>query len=366
MKYRQGFTLMEVMVSAAVLGVIMFYLTDMLVQQSRTYAVVDDVHEAQQNLRAVADLLEREIRSTGMLVREGGAVCGIDNGAGGSDMLFVTDADVMDPTDVTEAGLGLDISAGYNNAASTSNLTLNGRALEPDPNDVMYDNSSPLNGTADSDFFWPGVGTAGGIIVTDKNNPDRGVRCGVITFVAPAAGGRLTVNVDWTVTIGGTPYSPNPGLGPVALGSAVPSLIAIPAHAYVIDRSVAQRPRLWRDGVILADDVEDLQVAYFHDANFNDTIDPGEWSGDTAAAPYNPDLLDNLELRAIRFNLVVRTSEQDPEVAQNPALAFGVVQPTENSAVVAGPADGYRRRIYSRTIRPRNVGLRGAATATSL
>jgi hypothetical protein len=357
---------MEVMVSAAVLGVIMFYLTDMLVQQSRTYAVVDDVHEAQQNLRAVADLLEREVRSTGMLVREGGAICGIDNGAGGSDLLFVTDADVMDPTDVTEAGLGLEIETGYNNTAATSTMQLDGRALEPDANDVMYDNSSPLNGTADSDFFWPGAGIGGGIIVTDKNNPDRGVRCGVLTDVRPAGVGDTRVIVDWTVTIGGTPYSPNPGLGALLPGMAVQSLIAIPAHAYLIDRSVPQRPRLWRDGVILADDVEDLQVAYFHDANANSTIDLGEWSGDTAASPYNPDLLDNLELRAIRFNLVVRTAEQDPDVAQDPSLAFGVVQPTENSAVVAGPADGYRRRIYSRTIRPRNVGLRGAATATSL
>ena len=77
MKHRHGFTLIEVMVSAAVLGIIMFYLTDMLVQQSRSYEVVDDVNEAQQNLRAIADLMERELRSTGFLVREGGAICGV-------------------------------------------------------------------------------------------------------------------------------------------------------------------------------------------------------------------------------------------------------------------------------------------------
>ncbi len=365
MKYRQGFTLMEVMVSAAVLGIIMFYLTDMLVQQSRTYAVVDDVHEAQQSLRAIADLLEREARSTGMLVREGGAACGIDNDVNGSDILFLTDFDALDPTDVTEAGLGLDVQAGFNPGALNT-LTLLGRALEPDPADVMYDNSTPLNGTADSDFFWPGAGIGGGIIVTDKSNPDRGARCGVITQVAPAGASNLSVGVDWGVSIGGVPYAPNNNLAAIIPGMAAPSLIAIPAHAYLIDRSVAGRPRLWRDGVVLADDVEDLQIAYFHDANGNDTFDPGEWSGDTAATPYAANALDNSELRALRFNLVVRTAEQDPDVFQNPNLAFGVVQPIENSNVLAGPADGFRRRIYTRTIRPRNIGLRGAAAASSL
>lgn len=360
MKYRQGFTLMEVMVSAAVLGVIMFYLTDMLVQQSRTYAVVDDVSEAQQNLRAISDLLEREVRATGLLVREGGSVCGVDNDVNGSDILFLTDTDAIDPTDVTEAGLGLDVSI------VGGTLTLTGRALEPDPADVMYDNSSPLNGTADSDFYWPGAGIGGGVIVTDKNNPDRGARCGVITNVVPAGIGNLTVTVDWTVTIGGVPYSGNPGLGPLVFGSGAPALIAIPAHVYLVDRSVVGRPRLWRDGMVLADDVEDLQVAYFHDANGNGNFDPGEWSGDTPGTPYAANALDNSVLRAIRFNLVVRTAEQDPDVRQDPALAFGVLQVTENSALLPTPPDGFRRRIHTRTIRPRNIGLRGAATATSL
>ena len=157
MKYRQGFTLIEVMVSAAVLGVIMFYLTDMLVQQSRTYAVVDDVHEAQQNLRAVADLLEREIRSTGMLVREGGAVCGIDNGVGGSDLLFVTDADVMDPTDVTEAGLGLDIAGGFT-GGGTSTRRLLARVNPSTRCSTCLGESLPLpgsRGTASRNFSTP-------------------------------------------------------------------------------------------------------------------------------------------------------------------------------------------------------------------
>ncbi len=365
MKYRQGFTLIEVMVSTAVLGVIMFYLMEMLVQSSRAYEVVDDVNEAQQNLRAISDLVEREVRSTGMLVREGGAICGIDNDVNGSDILFLTDSDAIDPEDVSESSLGFDVWTGYS-GAGTDTITIIGRALEPDPTDLMYDNSTPLNGTADSDFFWPGAGIGGGLILTDKHNPSRGTQCGIVTQVEMEGASDLKVDVDWDITIGGTQYAPgNPGLGPLPLGASTPDLIAIPAHVYLIDRS-GIGPRLWRDGMVLADDVEDLQVAYFHDADADGVIDPLEWSGDTVGTPYAANALDNTFLLAVRFNLVVRTANEDADVVQDPLLAFGVVQAIENSAVPVGPADGYRRRVHTRTVRPRNVGLRGVAAPTSL
>ena len=66
------------MIAMAVLLVVVVYLTEMLTRQSRAYAVVDQVTETQQNLRAIADLLERELRVTGFLVPEGAAVCGVD------------------------------------------------------------------------------------------------------------------------------------------------------------------------------------------------------------------------------------------------------------------------------------------------
>ena len=45
MRRTSGFSLIEMMVTLAVLGVITFFLTDLLVRQSRTYTVVDDVPE---------------------------------------------------------------------------------------------------------------------------------------------------------------------------------------------------------------------------------------------------------------------------------------------------------------------------------
>ena len=83
-----------------------FFLTELLVRQSRTYTVVDDVSEAQQNLRAVTGLIERELRSTGFMVPEAAAVCGWDMpAAAGSDttpdVLYVSDADAIDPAGLT-------------------------------------------------------------------------------------------------------------------------------------------------------------------------------------------------------------------------------------------------------------------------
>jgi len=354
------------MVSAAVLGIIVFYLTNVLVQQSRSYEVVDDVTEIQQSLRAIGDLMEREARATGMLVQEGAAVCGIDNDAFGSDIVFLTDSAAINPANLTDAGLGVSVTGGYT-GAGVDNLSLNRRALEPNQAMVAYDNDAPLNGVADSDFFWPGAGIGQGVILTDKKNPSRGAQCGIITQVTRVGLSNLTVQVDWTMRIGVNVHVPAPaGLGPVPVGAGAPDLVVVPANAYLIDRTVPNQPRLWRNGTILADDVEDLQVAYFHDANADGIVQPGEWSGDTAATPYAANAVDNSDLRAVRLDLVLRTPQQDVAVLQNPNLGFGLRPQLENAPASVGPPDGFRRRVQVRTVRPRNVGLRGNAYSGSL
>jgi prepilin-type N-terminal cleavage/methylation domain-containing protein len=93
---RAGFTLIELLVSVAMLGIVVVYLLRSFTVQHRTYTVVDETTELQQNLRAVADLVERDLRHAGMMVPESGAVCGVDDTAG-PDVLFVSDADAILP-----------------------------------------------------------------------------------------------------------------------------------------------------------------------------------------------------------------------------------------------------------------------------
>ena len=54
----------------------------------------------------------------------------------------------------------------------------------------------------------------------------------------------------------------------------------MPAHLYFSGRGTARRaPQLIATAWPLADDVEDLQVAYFHDADGDGDCDANEWRG---------------------------------------------------------------------------------------
>ncbi|HEY8120885.1 MAG TPA: type II secretion system protein, partial [Myxococcota bacterium] len=202
-----GFTLIEMMISVAVLAIITVYMTGMLVLQSRSYETVDNLTETQQSERAIGDLLERDVLATGLLVSAGGVVSGIDNTPPAvaaippTDVLCVTDADaVANPTGLSDAGLGIDITAGYGGLGSDV-LNLSSSSLEP-TSAPAYDNSGPADGTLDSDFFFsPGAGQAGGVIVTNPADPTRGSQCGLITNVQVGLPTRVTV--DWRVTVGG-------------------------------------------------------------------------------------------------------------------------------------------------------------------
>jgi hypothetical protein len=174
----------------------------------------------------------------------------------------------------------------------------------------------------------------------DRNNPGRGVACGVIT-----AGGvdvaAKRINVDFSGTL--TTLKAKP------LGSGPADLVAVPAHRYMVNVN----NQLMRDDLILSEDVEDLQVSYFFDVDDDGIVDDpaDELPGTAAGIQYQNDDWNNTLLREIRFNFVVRSRLPDPN------LPGAVFQATENRAPV-GVADGYRRRVFTASVRPRNVGHR--------
>ncbi len=145
-------------------------------------------------------------------------------------------------------------------------------------------------------------------------------------------------------------------------------LVAVPAHVYWINPVGPNgAPQLIRDGMVLANDVEDLQLAMFYDTDDDGIVDPLaandpppyhsalEYPGSAAAnAEYEPGLWDNSELREIRVTVVARTRSQDPDVLANPNLANNVPQGFENRPPGVVP-DGFRRRSITLTVQPRNV-----------
>ncbi len=78
MRRLAGFTLLELLIAVAVMGLVVASLLEVFTTQHRTYVVVDQVTEAQQSTRAVAHLLEHDLRMAGFMVPERAAVCGWD------------------------------------------------------------------------------------------------------------------------------------------------------------------------------------------------------------------------------------------------------------------------------------------------
>lgn len=343
-KGRRGFTLVELMISMAILLVLSVYLMQMLVNQSRAYAVVDRVTETQQNVRAVAGLLERELRTTGFLAPRGGAICGLDR-TDGPDVLFLTDTDAIDnPRGHTELGVGLPVTGSFSGTGGSEAVGLG----------AMYiDNPTYDSDGTDSDFILntgSGPSRRGGVIVADRNNPQRGASCGIVQQVGA---GSITVDFDYAGH-GGHPLDPwdSTTMDPE-------ELVAIPAHVYRI-----QGGALERDGMVLADDVEDMQVAWFFDEDGDLEEDaPTETPGVDGGPAYDPTERDHAELREVRVSIVARTRAEDTSALQDPGSGQGSFQATFNRDDPGDPPDGFRRRVHTLTVRPRNIGRRPPGSA---
>ncbi len=178
------------------------------------------------------------------------------------------------------------------------------------PADAYFDTSG--DGVPDSDFA---VGR--GAILVDTSNPGRGTACGLVTDVN-AAGNSVRVEFENFITATGA------------------TLVLVPAVGYSIQPDVNGVPTLLRNGIALASDVEDLQIAYFIDSDENGQVTTAsEYPGsDLSPIDYAAKDTDHSKLREIRFNIVVRSRNTDPSYSE------GFVQATENRGVV-----GCQRRL---------------------
>lgn len=324
---RMGFTMVEMLVAVAILTAVVAGVMQSFVVQNHAYTVVDQTTESQQNLRAVSSLLERDLRMTGFMVPESAMVCGLDY-TDRPDAIWVTDSESLDPTNQPSAGLGAIVQTGYTGAVGTTmSLVVDNVVLDTNDGDALdidayYDTNS--DGVPDSDFA-----EGAGVILVDIGNPGRGTACGTVIDVTSATG----IRVEFVNSLLG-------GGGQLRL---------VPAIRYEVDANT----NLLRNGGTLATNIDDLQIAYFVDANGNGRTDADEYQGSYASTvDYESQGTDHRRLREIRFNVVLRARGEDVEYVD------GFEQATENRATVAG-ADGFRRRLLTTIVRPRNVGFRG-------
>ncbi|NNL67663.1 MAG: prepilin-type N-terminal cleavage/methylation domain-containing protein [Myxococcales bacterium] len=330
MKRQSGFSLIELMVSAVIMLIVVVGITNAFTTQHKTYMVVDQVSEAQQNLRAVTELIERDVRRAGYMVPRHAAVCAFDNTTG-PDTLFVSKTDairsVFDLEDDNE-DLGGDMGAPLSGVTAATNVSGNGTGV---PLTRRW-----VDVAADGDDFAVGEG----VIVANRRGDDDPVACGTITAIS---GNTLTVDFASTST------------GAVGTNA---DLVAVPAHVYRVQVGASGAPnRLLRDGQLMALDVEDFQLTFFFDDDDDLVVDAGEMfatSGGTAR-PWELTPLSNrpnfTTLREVGINLVTSTRSDDPDTAYQ----LGAGEVTGNRASGLPATDGKRRRVNSARVRLRNV-----------
>lgn len=342
---RQGFTLLELMISVSILSIVVVGVFESLTRQHRTSIVTESVVEVQNNVRAIASLMEREIRMGGYMVPDAVAVCGLDDNDG-PDELFISETEPIVPDDARAGDMGARLAAG---AGAWSNPTINASNphastavdvdldsttsdLDGDGN-LFYDNDG--DGTNDSDFR-----VGGGFILADMANPGRGTLCGHITA---ATASDLTL-----VPMAGA-------LAALVASDAEEEIVIVPAARYAINVATGTG-QLERNGDLLAQGVDDFQVSYFFDVDDDGVVDAAtaEEPGTKDGNAYSPANWNNGDLKEVRFTIVVRTRAADQQFDDG---SFVV---KENRTDPGAGNDGFRRRVLVGSVRPRNVGNAGS------
>lgn len=327
---RRGFSLIELMIAVAVVSMISIYMSYSLTVNEQAYQAVDQTVESQQNLRAVMDLLERDVRHAALMMPEAASSCGVDQ-TNGPDTLYLSDGSAVDPGSDTSEFPGVDITAAVTlQTLGVATLVLDQMVVESTaPFRASVDTNG--DGTPDSDFR-PG----GGVIIFDAANPDLGTACGRIRNLNAAT---QTLVVDLVAAFDSAPVDPR----------------VLPANEYRIVGTDLQ----W-NGIVLSGNIEDLQVAWIFDTDGDNVVDAGEVYGAKGGTQYRSSgptsgtTHENAaDLRELRVGLVARSRRDDDE--------FGTGQPQalENRNAGAFVSDGYRRRSVSARLRLRNLGMRG-------
>lgn len=340
MKRRHGYSLIEVLIATAILGIVMFGLVATFTANQKTHVTVDQVTVTQQNLRVVAEIIESDLRMGGYMVPGHAAVC-VGDSETGPDTLYVSDSDAilsvagMQSEDAEMIGreLGVpitNISAGTSVGGAGMTLVLSERWVDVG---------------SESDFA---VGA--GVMVVDRNDSEGRVVCGTITSLTEGAGDGVTLVVDFDTAA-------------VTFSSgSTAELAAIPAHVYrVIEPGggSVDRYQLRRNGVLVANDVEDMQFVLFFDVDDDGVVEAGEVEGDDGSTvgdgvgiAHSPASVDSRNLKQVRVNLVMSTEREDPD--QRAPLSQLQITGNRDPGSIDAP-DRKKRRVYQSTIRLRNV-----------
>jgi prepilin-type N-terminal cleavage/methylation domain-containing protein len=326
-----GYSLIELMIAVTILGFVLTGVFYSFGVQNEKYIIVDQVTEAQQNLRGVAEMIERDVRRSGYMIPGPAAVCAHDH-QDQADVLFVSDTEAVRPIDDLEqnapellAGdLGIPVIA-----RTATTIRVSGGAS---PQLKIDDGANA------------GLMVNGGVILIDRNDAESRVACGEITAIA---GDLLTVD-----------------FGPSAYATSIGNsdVVAIPAIAYKVrpPATAADSSQLLRNGLMLAYDVEDLQAIFYFDANEDGIEDTTTeiFGTEDAAGEYPPAtgaLFDMSTLREVIVSVITVTRDDTPNTTGGIDKTSQGQQTANRDTNLAAP-DRRARRVHTANVRLRNLG----------
>ncbi len=282
LKNKDGFTLVEMLVAIAIMGIAFAGISITFQSQTRSFSMQEQVSSMQIGGALALSRMAQEIRMSGYGLPAGVAAVSTatDGASGASDSITI----------VTNL--------------SASSFT--SQAIGAGATDIFLDDVSSYSGLS--------TGTA--LIILD---PQRALITTGNFASTDAGNSKIILQTGVTTTI------PQGGYVGVTAGNI----------SYSIDTTDPAHPFLSRNGEVLSEDVEDLQIAYGEDDNLDGQVDA--WRN-------VPTVNDNVV--ALRVSIVARA--RYPE--QGTSYSVGALE----NGNAHGP-DNYRRRVYSTTIKLRNL-----------
>jgi len=298
---KAGFTIIEMMIAIAVIGIVTSQVLAVFTSQHRTYIAQERVISIQEDARLVADMILMDVRMAGFMVPVASGIASIDGGTGAADVLCSSDGSVISASSLAEA------TARFDRARLTSDLGAGANTVALAAADMDID------GDSNNDFA-----VNRGIIIAGGTNS----HCARITAVT-------TSSITFT-----------PGT-PAGFSVATTNGRAVPASIYEVSGS-----GLRRNNLLISSQVEDLQIEFAVDANGNGLI---EGSATPSEFPvHDLDGFDTGLIRGVQLSVLTRTLSNDQELA-------GPGRQAVANRAASGTADGYRRRLATVIAAPRNL-----------
>lgn len=285
-----GFTLIEVMVAVAISAIVIASVYSTFTSQYQSSIAQAQVSEMQQNARLAMDLISRDLITAGF-GKPATAVNGFSNAVAAAN----NGTNGADGITVVSAYRQLStLAADASRGATTITVQSSADAAQFDTGTRRY-------------LYLDGISAKDNYVVSN---------------------------------VGGTQLTVSPALTrDYVAGSPV---FLVKAITYSLDFADADRPILRRNenigagAQVVSPFIEDLQFAY-QDLN-------GGWFNVPPVAA---------EVRAIRINILGRTSREDPEWSR---ASLGRRPAIEDHAA-AGAPDGFKRRLLTTVVEVRNMGL---------